>query len=97
MAAGVSKNQRVAKKAEAPVGSSGEQRFIVPLNGGKHAYVRAGRSTKHVATDSQAFVDAVTATENAAKVGAELDTLHATYPSHGWDAAKARLVESGVL
>lgn len=95
----VSKNQRTSRPAGAsgPVQLLGEQKVLIPLNGGKHAYVRVNGRSIHAATDSQAFVDAVTQLDAADRVGAELDLLHSTYPSHGWDATKARLAEAGVL
>lgn len=94
-----SKNQRVAKKAERPGVNAGEQKLIVPLNGGKHAYIRVDSQVKHVATDSDTFAEVVTSLgeERAPKVRAELEALHAEYPANGWDATIGRLETAGAL
>jgi len=80
----------------------GEFKYLIPLNQGKHAYVRnlTNGRTAHVATDSEAFVAEIRSLAEAghgAKVRAELNALAAAHPSHGWDATEKRLVEAGVF
>jgi hypothetical protein len=80
----------------------GEFKYVIPLNGGRHAYVRnlTNGRTVHLATDSDAFADEVRLLAQAghgAKIRAELTALAAAYPSHGWDTTEKRLVEAGVL
>jgi len=80
----------------------GEFRYLIPLNRGKHAYVRnlTNGKTAHLATDSTAFVEEIRTLAGAGhgqKVRAELTALAAANPDHGWDAAEKRLVEAGVF
>jgi hypothetical protein len=80
----------------------GEFRYLIPLNGGKHAYLRnltTGR-TERLATDSEAFVAEIrtlTAAGHGTKLRAELAVLAETHPGHGWDTTEKRLVEAGVF
>lgn len=80
----------------------GEYKYLIPLNGGKHAYVRnlvSGR-TVHLRTDSEAFVEEIrqlAAAGHGAKIRAELNNLAAAHPGHGWDATEQRLAEAGVF
>jgi hypothetical protein len=80
----------------------GEFKYLIPLNRGKHAYVRnltSGR-TSRLATDSEAFVEEIRVLAQAghgAKIKAELATLASANPGHGWDTTEKRLVESGAL
>ena len=80
----------------------GEFKYLIPLNKGKHAYVRnlvTGKTT-HVATDSEAFIEEIRVLAeagHAAKIRAEINALAAEFPSHGWDATEKRLVEAGVF
>lgn len=80
----------------------GEFKYLIPLNHGKHAYVRnlTNGQTAHVATDSEAFVAEIRALAEAGhgqKVRAELAALAAASPGHGWDTTEKRLVEAGVF
>jgi hypothetical protein len=80
----------------------GEFRYLIPLNRGRHAYVRnlTNGKTAHLATDSDAFVEEIRILAGAGhgpKVRAELSALAAANPSHGWDDAEKRLVEAGVF
>jgi hypothetical protein len=80
----------------------GEYKYLIPLNRGRHAYVRnlTNGRTAHLATDSDAFVEeirALTAAGHGAKVRAELTALAAAHPGHGWDSAEKRLVDAGVF
>jgi hypothetical protein len=80
----------------------GEFKYLIPLNGGKHAYVRnitTGR-TERLPTDSERFVEEVRALTGAGhgnKIRAELAALAEVYPAHGWDTTEKRLVEAGVF
>jgi hypothetical protein len=80
----------------------GEFKYVIPLNRGKHAYVRnlTNGKTLHLRTDSDAFVEEIRTLARAGhgiKVRAELLALAAAHPDHGWDAAEKRLVEAGVF
>lgn len=107
MAEPSSKTARRAVRAGTSAGgaalsSLGEHRYVVPLNGGRHAYVRnltTGR-TWHLKTASNDFVDEMRQLAEAghgAKVRAELDRLSAEHPADGWDATLKRLVAAGVF
>jgi hypothetical protein len=80
----------------------GEFKYLIPLNNGKHAYVRnitTGR-TERLATDSERFVEEIrtlSGAGHAAKLRAELSSLAEAHPSHGWDTTEKRLVEAGVF
>ncbi|HEY8453467.1 MAG: hypothetical protein FWJ70_10050 [Micromonosporaceae bacterium] len=80
----------------------GEIKFLIPLNHGRHAYVRnitTGR-TPRLATDSDQFVEEIRTLVGAghgAKIRAELTALAEAHPDHGWDATEKRLVEAGVF
>ncbi len=80
----------------------GEFKYVIPLNGGKHAYVRnlTNGKTVHLSTSSDAFVEEIRILAGAGhgvKVRAELVALAAANPGHGWDATEERLVEAGVF
>jgi len=80
----------------------GEFKYLIPLNRGKHAYVRnlVTGKTAHVATDSEAFIEEIrilAEAGHAAKVRAEINALAAEFPSDGWDTTEKRLVEAGVF
>jgi hypothetical protein len=80
----------------------GEFKYVIPLNNGRHAYVRnlTNGKTVHLRTDSEAFVEEIrtlAGAGHAAKIRAELGVLAATHPDHGWDATEKRLVEAGVF
>ena len=107
MASNTSKTARASVRAgQAGQGGAlsvlGEFKYLIPLNGGKHAYVRnlTNGKTSRLRTDSEAFVEEIrtlAAAGHAAKVRAELNGLAAAYPEHGWDATEKRLVEAGVF
>ncbi|SCE87521.1 hypothetical protein GA0074695_1795 [Micromonospora viridifaciens] len=107
MASNTSKTARASVRAgQAGQGGAlsvlGEFKYLIPLNGGKHAYVRnlTNGKTVRLSTDSEAFVEEIrtlAAAGHAAKVRAELNGLAAAYPDHGWDATEKRLVEAGVF
>jgi hypothetical protein len=80
----------------------GEFKYVIPLNRGRHAYVRnlTNGKTVHLRTDSEAFVEEIRVLANAghaAKIRAELGALAAANPDHGWDATEKRLVDAGVF
>jgi hypothetical protein len=102
-----SKTARQAVRAGGAAGSSavqilGEIRYLVPLNGGRNAYVRniATGRTPNVRTDSPAFVDEVrelVAAGHGHRLRAELDVLHKEHPTQGWDLIAKRLDGEGVF
>ncbi|NUT31817.1 MAG: hypothetical protein HOV79_01970 [Hamadaea sp.] len=80
----------------------GEFKYVIPLNKGKHAYVRnlTNGKTTHLSTASEAFVEEIrvlTAAGHGAKLRAEFAALEAANPEHGWAATEKRLVEAGVF
>ena len=80
----------------------GEYKYLIPLNSGKHAYVRnlTNGKTTHMRTDSDAFVEEIrilATAGHATKIRAELQALAAAKPSDGWDATEKRLVDAGVF
>jgi len=80
----------------------GEFKYLIPLNGGKHSYIRnlTTGKTVHAATDSEKFVSEIKSLAEAghgAKIRTELDALDQVHPDQGWDVATKRLVEAGVF
>jgi hypothetical protein len=80
----------------------GEFKYVIPLNRGKHAYVRnlTNGKTVHLKTDSDGFVEEIrvlAGAGHAVKIRAELQALAAAHPEHGWDATEKRLVDAGVF
>ncbi|GAA2577738.1 hypothetical protein GCM10010399_04380 [Dactylosporangium fulvum] len=80
----------------------GEFKYLIPLNNGKHVYVRnlTNGKTNHLSTTSDTFVEEIrvlAGAGHAIKIRAELQALAAANPSHGWDATEKRLIEAGVL
>lgn len=80
----------------------GEYKYLIPLNGGKNAYVRNllnGRTIR-TRTDSDQFVEVIKELADGghgAKIRAELDALHASFPEQNWDQTTKRLVDAGVF
>ncbi|MEU9508484.1 hypothetical protein AB0D32_19665 [Micromonospora sp. NPDC048170] len=107
MASNTSKTARASVRAgQAGQGGAlsvlGEFKYVIPLNSGKHAYVRnlTNGKTVHLRTDSEAFVEEIrvlAAAGHAAKIRVELGNLNAAHPGDGWDATEKRLVEAGVF
>ncbi|AVT33603.1 MULTISPECIES: hypothetical protein [unclassified Plantactinospora] len=107
MASNTSKTARASVRAgQAGQGGAlsvlGEFKYLIPLNGGKHAYVRnlTNGKTSHLRTDSEAFVEEIrtlAGAGHAIKIRAELNNLAAAYPADGWDTTEKRLVEAGVF
>jgi hypothetical protein len=80
----------------------GEFRYLIPLNHGKHAYLRnlTNGKTVHLRTDSEQFVEEVrtmVAAGHGTKIRAEIVALASSHPGDGWDATEKRLVEAGVF
>ncbi|MEV0716260.1 hypothetical protein [Asanoa sp. NPDC050611] len=107
MASNTSKTARASVRAgQAGQGGAqtvlGEYKYLIPLAGGKFAYVRnlTNGKTTHLRTDSDAFVDEIrllAGAGHASKIRAELNGLAAQYPAHGWDVTEKRLVDAGVF
>lgn len=107
MASNTSKTARASVRAgQAGAGGAlsvlGEYKYVIPLNSGRHAYVRnlTNGKTNHLRTDSDAFVEemrVLAGAGHANKIRAELHALAAANPSHGWDATEKRLVTAGVF
>lgn len=106
MAEPKSKTARQAVRAGTGAGSGltflGEHRYLVPLNHGRHAYVRnlTTGKTRRLPTDSESFATEVRSLVEAGhgtKVRAELDQLAREHPADGWDLTVKRLEEVSVF
>ena len=106
MASNTSKTARASVRAGQATGGAlsvlGEFKYLIPLNGGKHAYVRnlTNGKTNHLRTDSDAFAEEIrilSAAGHATKIRAEFEALAAAFPTHGWEITEKRLVEAGVF
>ena len=107
MASNTSKTARASVRAgQAGQGGAlsvlGEFKYLIPLNKGKHAYVRnlTNGKTVHLRTDSDAFVEEIrtlAGAGHAAKIRAEINNLAAQFPGDGCDTTEKRLVEAGVF
>ena len=106
MASNTSKTARASVRAGQGAGGAlsvlGEYKYLIPLNKGKHAYVRnlTNGKTTHMRTDSDAFVEEIRALAGAGhgvKIRAELVALAAANPGDGWDATEKRLVDAGIF
>ena len=107
MASNTSKTARASVRAgQSSQGGAlsvlGEFKYLIPLNRGKHAYVRnlTNGRTARLATDSEAFVEEIRVLAQAGhgtKIRAELNALATAHPGHGWDTTEKRLVEAGAL
>ena len=101
-----SKTARASVRAGQSAGGAmsvlGEFKYVIPLNGGKNAYVRniTTGKTARVRTDSDAFAEEIrtlAAAGHGTKIRAEFAALAAAYPDHGWDITEKRLVDAGVF
>ena len=107
MASNTSKTARASVRAgQAGQGGAlsvlGEFKYLIPLNNGKHAYVRnlTNGRTSRLRTDSDAFIEEIRVLVGAGhgpKIRAELVSLAANHPRHNWDATEKRLVDAGVF
>lgn len=80
----------------------GEFKYLIPLNGGKYAYVRnlTNGKTVHLRTDSDAFVEEIrilAGAGHATKIRAELHALASANPTDGWEATEERLAAAGIF
>ena len=80
----------------------GEFKYLIPLNKGKHVYVRnlTNGKTVHHSTTSDAFIEEIrtlAGAGHATKIRAELQALAAATPADGWDATEKRLVDAGIF
>ena len=102
-----SKTSRASVRAGAGAASGavsvlGEVKYVIPLNGGKYAYIRnitTGR-TPNLKTNSEAFIEEIrtlAAAGHGAKIKAELEQLAADAPEQGWDDTLKRLLEAEAL
>lgn len=107
MASNTSKTARASVRAgqagkDGALSVLGEFKYVIPLNKGKHAYVRnlTNGKTVHLSTTSNAFLEEIRVLVGAGhgiKIRAELVALNEANPGHGWDEAEKRLVEAGVF
>jgi hypothetical protein len=106
VASNTSKTARASVRAGEAKGGAlsvlGEFKYVIPLNKGKHAYVRnlTNGKTTHLSTSSDAFVEeirALAAAGHGAKIRAEFVALEAANPGHGWAGTEKRLVDAGVF
>lgn len=106
MASSTSKTARASVRAGEAKGGAlsvlGEYKYVIPLNKGKHAYVRnlTNGKTVHLSTTSNAFVEEIrvlAAAGHGVKIRAELVALNEANPGQGWDETEKRLVEAGVF
>lgn len=106
MASNTSKTARASVRAGQGAGGAlsvlGEFKYVIPLNSGKHAYVRnlTNGKTSHLRTDSDAFIEEIrvlAAAGHGPKLRAEFAALAAAHPAHGWDKTEKRLVDAGVF
>jgi len=106
VASSTSKTARASVRAGEAKGGAlsvlGEFKYIIPLNKGKHAYVRnlTNGKTTHLSTSSDAFVEEIrvlAAAGHGVKIRAELAALETANPGHGWAGTEKRLVEAGIF
>ena len=106
MASNTSKTARASVRAGQSTSGAlsvlGEYKYLIPLNKGRHAYVRnlTNGKTTHMSTSSDAFVEEIrvlAAAGHGAKIRAEIQSLGAAHPADGWDATEQRLVDAGVF
>lgn len=93
---------RAGQSASGALSVLGEFKYVIPLNSGKHAYVRnlTNGKVNHLKTDSEAFTEEIRVLATAGhgpKIRAELVALATAHPAHGWDATEKRLVDAGVF
>ena len=107
MATNTSKTARASVRAgqagkDGALSVLGEFKYVIPLNKGKHAYVRnlTNGKTVHLSTTSNAFIEEIrvlAGAGHATKIRAELVALNEANPGHGWDETEKRLLEAGVF
>jgi hypothetical protein len=107
VAAGTSKTARASVRAgqagaAGALSVLGEFKYFIPLNKGKHVYVRnlTNGKTVHHSTTSDAFAEEIrvlAAAGHGTKIRTELQALAAASPADGWDSTEQRLVDAGVF
>jgi hypothetical protein len=106
VASNTSKTARASVRAGQGAGGAlsvlGEFKYLIPLNNGKHAYVRnlTNGKTAHLRTDSEAFIEEIrtlAGAGHATKIRAEINALAAAHPSDGWDTTEKRLADAGIF
>jgi hypothetical protein len=106
VASNTSKTARASVRAGQSTGGAlsvlGEYKYLIPLANGRFAYVRnlTNGKTAHLKTDSEAFIEEIrilAAAGHGAKIRAELESLDAANPQHGWADTEKRLVDAGVF
>lgn len=107
MASNTSKTARASVRAgQAGAGGAlsvlGEFKYLIPLAGGKFAYVRnlTNGKTTRLRTDSEAFAEEIrvlAAAGHGTKIRAEFAALAEAEPDNGWEITEKRLVEAGVF
>lgn len=107
MASNTSKTARASVRAgQAGQGGAlsvlGEFKYLIPLNGGRHAYVRnlTNGKTTHLSTSSDAFVEEIrtlVAAGHGVKIRTELGALAEASPADGWAEVEGRLAAAGVF
>jgi hypothetical protein len=106
VASNTSKTARASVRAGQAQGGAlsvlGEFKYLIPLADGKFAYVRnlTNGKTNRLRTNSDQFAEEIrilSAAGHGTKIRAEIATLAATNPTHGWDATEQRLVDAGVF
>jgi hypothetical protein len=106
VASNTSKTARASVRAGQAAGGAlsvlGEYKYLIPLNHGKHAYVRnlTNGKTNRMSTTSDAFVEEIrvlAAAGHGVKIRAELVALATAHPTDGWDKTEKRLVDAGVF
>jgi hypothetical protein len=106
VASNTSKTARASVRAGQATGGAlsvlGEFKYVIPLNGGKNAYVRnlTNGRTVRLGTDSDDFIEEIrvlAAAGHGPKIRAELVALAAAHPAHGWDVTEKRLIDAGVF
>jgi len=106
VASNTSKTARASVRAGQSTGAAqsvlGEFKYLIPLDGGKSAYVRnliTGTTTR-LRTSSDEFAEEIrtlVAAGHGVKIRAEFAALEAAQPTHGWRLTEKRLVEAGVF
>jgi hypothetical protein len=105
MATKTSKTARASVRAGQAAGALtvlGEFKYLIPLDGGKYAYVRSPLTgkTSRLGTDSVGFVEEIrslAAAGHGVKLRAELQALAAANPADGWSHTEERLVQAGAF
>jgi hypothetical protein len=93
---------RAGQSASGALSVLGEFKYLIPLDSGRHAYVRnlTNGKTAKLRTDSDAFAEEIrvlAAAGHGPKIRAEFQALATAEPNNGWDKTEKRLVDAGVF